>query len=67
MTPRLQIETPAVVVDRPTLDDNIRQMQARARMHGLRLRPHIKTHKCLAIARLQMAAGACGITAAKVD
>mgnify|MGYP000138555405 FL=1 len=67
MTPRLQIETPAVVVDRPTLDANIRQMQARARTHGIRLRPHIKTHKCLAIARLQMAAGACGITAAKVD
>ncbi len=67
MIDRQRIETPAVVIQRPTLDDNIRCMQTLARKHGLRLRPHIKTHKCLAIARLQMAAGACGITAAKVD
>ena len=67
MTDRQRIETPAVVIQRPTLDDNIRRMQTLARRHALRLRPHIKTHKCLAIARLQMAAGACGITAAKVD
>jgi len=67
MIDRQGIETPAVVIQRPTLDDNIRRMQTLARTHGLRLRPHIKTHKCLAIARLQMAAGACGITAAKVD
>jgi D-serine deaminase-like pyridoxal phosphate-dependent protein len=67
MIDRQRIETPAVVIQRLTLDDNIRRMQTLARTHGLRLRPHIKTHKCLAIARLQMAAGACGITAAKVD
>ncbi|MGD9329975.1 MAG: alanine racemase [Desulfobacterales bacterium] len=61
------IETPAVVIQRPALDNNIRHMQDLARTHGLNLRPHIKTHKSLAIARLQMDAGACGITAAKVD
>ena len=61
------LETPAVVIDRPILEENIRAMQALADRHGLRLRPHMKTHKCLAIARLQMAAGACGATAAKVD
>jgi len=67
MIDRQRIETPAVVIQRATLDDNLRRMQTLARTHGLRLRPHIKTHKSLAIARLQMAAGACGITAAKVD
>lgn len=67
MTNRQRIETPAVVIARSALDNNIQRMQALARDHGLRLRPHIKTHKCLAIARLQMKAGACGITAAKVD
>ena len=67
MTDRQLIETPAVVIQLHTLDDNIRHMQTLARTHGLQLRPHIKTHKCLAIARRQMEAGACGITAAKVD
>jgi D-serine deaminase-like pyridoxal phosphate-dependent protein len=67
MIDRQGIETPAVVIQRQTLDDNIRRMQTLARAHGLRLRPHVKTHKCLAIARRQMAAGACGVTAAKVD
>jgi D-serine deaminase-like pyridoxal phosphate-dependent protein len=67
MADRDPIETPAVVIERQILDNNIRRMQDLANRHGLRLRPHVKTHKCLAIARLQMAAGACGITAAKVD
>ena len=67
MTPPLPLETPAVVIERQILDDNIDAMQALARANGLRLRPHIKTHKSLAVARRQMAAGACGITAAKVD
>jgi D-serine deaminase-like pyridoxal phosphate-dependent protein len=67
MSSLLDLETPAVVIQRQILDDNIGAMQYLAREHGLRLRPHIKTHKCLAVARRQMAAGACGITAAKVD
>ena len=67
MTPLRTLETPAVVIERQILDNNIAAMQCLAREHGLRLRPHIKTHKSLAVARRQMAAGACGITAAKVD
>ena len=62
-----EIETPALVVDRQRLQENIRHMQELAEHHGLRLRPHIKTHKCLQIARMQMQAGAVGITAAKAD
>ena len=61
------IETPAVVLDRSSLEANICSMQELAERHGLRLRPHIKTHKCLEIARLQIAAGAVGITSAKAD
>lgn len=67
MTEYEDIETPAVIVDRPVMEANIQAMQTLAHRHGLRLRPHIKTHKSLAIAGLQMAAGACGVTAAKVD
>ena len=41
-------------------------MAARARDAGVRLRPHAKTHKCPEIGRLQRAAGAWGLSLAKV-
>jgi len=67
-TPELSdIETPAVVVHEARLKENIRAMQATARLHGLALRPHVKTHKCLKIACMQLAGGAVGLTASKVD
>ncbi len=61
------LDTPCVLVDRVRLDANLQAMQARATWHGLALRPHIKTHKCPEIAARQLALGAAGITAAKVD
>ncbi|MGD8251043.1 MAG: alanine racemase [Desulfobacterales bacterium] len=60
-------DTPAVVVDRKRLVDNITAMQSLADRHGLALRPHIKTHKSIRIARMQMEAGAVGVTASKPD
>ena len=48
------------------MEDNIRRVQAPAREDGLGNRPHIKTHKIPAIGRLQMAAGAIGITCQKL-
>lgn len=61
------IDTPALVVDLDTLDANITKMAAFARRAGVRLRPHAKTHKCAAIARKQMEAGAVGICCQKVS
>ena len=61
------LETPAVLVDRDILQANIDRMQTLADEAGLNLRPHVKTHKSLAIARRQLAAGASGLTASKVD
>jgi D-serine deaminase-like pyridoxal phosphate-dependent protein len=58
--------TPYVVVDLDVLDANIARMAARAAEGGMALRPHVKTHKCLEIARRQVAAGASGITVATV-
>lgn len=55
-------DTPAVVVLGDRLRDNIARMQSFADEHGVRLRPHVKTHKSVDIARLQMQAGATGIT-----
>ena len=61
------LETPAVLVDRRILQTNIDHMQALAGGARLNLRPHVKTHKTIAIARQQMAAGASGLTASKAD
>jgi D-serine deaminase-like pyridoxal phosphate-dependent protein len=68
MPPRLleTLATPAVVVDLDVLERNIARMATRVREAGVRLRPHAKTHKCPDIARLQRAAGAWGLTVAKV-
>ncbi|MFN2509042.1 MAG: alanine racemase [Chthoniobacterales bacterium] len=62
-----QIETPTVLVDHERLLRNIEWVQGLAAKRALRLRPHIKTHKCLEIAQLQLDRGAVGLTASKVD
>lgn len=59
--------TPALVVDTDVLDRNLARMADSARARGLGLRPHAKTHKCLEIARLQVEAGARGLTVATVS
>jgi len=61
------LDTPALVVDRRILQHNIAHMQAAADAAGLELRPHIKAHKTPVIAQMQVAAGAAGVTAAKVS
>lgn len=66
MTTLADLDTPALLVDLPRLRRNIAAMQAQARAAGVALRPHTKTHKSPMIARMQLAAGAQGITVAKV-
>jgi len=61
------LETPRVVVDHARLAANIARMADLARAAGVAVRPHIKTHKCREIARMQLAAGAVGLTASKPD
>lgn len=61
-----QIETPALVIDMNALENNIRTMSEYLSDKTAKLRPHFKTHKSPAIAHLQMAAGAKGLTCAKV-
>lgn len=58
--------TPVTVVDEAVLDANIAAMAARAAAAGLTLRPHVKTHKSVEIARRQLAAGAIGLTVATI-
>ncbi|MDE2125929.1 MAG: alanine racemase [Armatimonadetes bacterium] len=61
------LDTPALIVDCDRLERNITRMSRRAEAGGKRLMPHAKTHKCPEIARLQLAAGAAGLTLAKVS
>lgn len=62
-----QLDTPCLIVDLSKLEQNITSMANRARSEGIRLRPHFKAHKSIAIARRQMSAGASGFTVAKLD
>lgn len=60
------IPTPAAVIDLDAFDRNVARMAARAAAAGLALRPHAKSHKCAALARRQIDAGAVGVCAAKL-
>jgi threo-3-hydroxy-D-aspartate ammonia-lyase len=56
------LTTPAALLDEVRLQRNISHMQARMTGLGVRLRPHVKTAKCLPVVQRQLAAGAQGIT-----
>ena len=60
------LATPSVLLNRTQLAANIREMQDLCDQHRVELRPHIKTHKMVAVARQQLAAGARGLTCAKL-
>lgn len=58
--------TPSLVVHAPRVRRNLERMQTYCRDHGLRLRPHTKTHKSRIMAGWQLAQGASGLTVAKI-
>jgi len=61
------VDTPALVVDLDALEGNIARMAKALQGRSVRLRPHAKSHKCVQIARAQIAAGAIGVCAQKVS
>jgi D-serine deaminase-like pyridoxal phosphate-dependent protein len=61
------VPTPLVYVDRAVLAANLERMAAAARDAGVALRPHAKTHKLAEVARMQLEAGAAGLTVAKLS
>jgi D-serine deaminase-like pyridoxal phosphate-dependent protein len=61
-----EIETPALLVNLDVMERNLRRAADYAAAHGLRLRPHTKTHKTPDLGRLQLSLGAAGLTVAKV-
>lgn len=56
------LRTPAFLIDLPGLKRNTSRMLERAKKLGVRLRPHLKTHKTVEIARMQMGSDGAGIT-----
>ena len=57
-----ELATPAALIEDSRLARNIARMQSRMDTLGVRFRPHVKTSKCVDVARRQLAAGARGIT-----
>ena len=55
-----------MLIDLDRVEANLRRAQAYADAHGLKLRPHIKTHKIPELARRQVELGAVGITCQKL-
>ncbi len=62
----LELDTPAVTIDLDVVEANIRRAQDRLARRGIANRPHIKTHKIPALAKLQVEGGAVGITCQKL-
>ena len=62
---RAALETPALLLDATAFEKNVATLAALSKDAGMGLRPHAKTHKCAAIAKAQLAAGALGIACAK--
>ena len=56
------LDTPTLVVFVERVLANIERLQADLDARGIALRPHVKTHKSVRIARMQLDAGARGLT-----
>ncbi len=60
------LSTPRLLLDSEAMDRNLRRMQAACDAHSVALWPHMKTHKMVEVAQRQLAAGAKGLTCAKI-
>jgi len=66
MTSLDALPTPSILVYEDRLETNLRRMQHACDAAGIALRPHIKTHKLVPVARRQLELGAKGLTCAKL-
>lgn len=56
-TPVEELDTPALVVDLDILEQNIETLHAFFRQRDAKVRPHVESHRCPAVAHMQLAAG----------
>lgn len=66
MQKKSEIPTPALLLNAAAFEENLRFMARSVAKSGKSLRPHAKAHKCVEIARRQIAAGAIGVCVATV-
>lgn len=66
-TSKWDLDSPAMCVDLDMLEKNIKTVHTRLQGTGVGVRPHVKTHKCPALAKMQLEAGALGICTAKLS
>ena len=64
--PITELDTPTLLLDRAASDRNLTRMAAFFQDRPAKLRPHFKNHKCVTLAKRQLAAGAIGMTCAKL-
>ena len=64
--PLAELDTPALIVDLDAMENNIATVSKDIASRGVAWRPHAKGHKCPAITHRQIAAGAIGVTCAKL-
>ena len=62
-----EIDTPALLLDLDAMERNLAKMARFFGTGATRLRPHYKNHKCPALARRQIDAGAIGLTCATLS
>jgi len=67
MACKQEIPTPALLLDLDAFEASLARMAAHVKRMGKNLRPHAKAHKCVEIARRQIAAGAIGMSVATVS
>ena len=60
------LPTPCMVVDLDMFNANIKNMAETTKTNGINVRPHVKVHKSVDVAKHQMAAGAIGLTCATI-
>ena len=59
------IDTPSLVIDLDAMKRNLGRMAEFAKNHNIRWRPHAKLHKSVALAKMQVKAGAVGVCVQK--
>ncbi|HZA96038.1 MAG TPA: DSD1 family PLP-dependent enzyme, partial [Burkholderiaceae bacterium] len=63
----MDVDTPALILDLDRFEANLLRLMSAVKGHGVAVRPHSKSHKCVEIARRQIAAGAIGICCQKTS
>lgn len=63
---KLSPDTPYLAIHKNLLAKNIQRMAKQTSKANIALRPHVKTHKIPELAKLQLAAGAIGVTVATI-